>query len=164
MLSLADNISDTESIADSEAEGEELDEGSIKDSDLLSSLLATEAETKQNTCLAKKKANKTDLQKRASLLDEIFDYIHVAQCRRLFSFAWYDDMTYAANEDLETPIKALPVTSCNSPGYQSNEPKLLKRKLFIETLPIKFSKFDREWFTFCTLALKKWRRKTSIRL
>ncbi|MCJ1468820.1 hypothetical protein MMC07_007450 [Pseudocyphellaria aurata] len=59
--------------------------------------------------------------------DEIFDYIYVALCRRLFSLAWYDDFTYATASSAATaaPAKALPDACYNGLSCQSPEPNYL---------------------------------------
>ena len=79
----------------------------------------------------KKQASKTNAHKRVSLHSEIFDYINMAKCQRLFSLTWYDDIIY--NND-----KPLPSLSCNRPGCNLEEPKYLKRKPFVETPTIKY--------------------------
>lgn len=86
----ADSLSDQESVAESEAES---DNGDVDETDLLSALLATEGEAQKKQRSAKKRTSKSDAAKRTSPPNEMFDYIHVAPCRRLFSLAWYDDMT-----------------------------------------------------------------------
>lgn len=73
-----------------------------EDSDLLTALLGTETEEKKTS----KRVSKSDAAKRASLPDEIFDYIHTAKCRRLFSLAWYDDFTYAAISNSANQLSA----------------------------------------------------------
>ena len=85
----ADSLSDQESVAESEAES---DSGDVDETDLLSALLATEGEAQKKQRSAKKRTSKSDAAKRASLPNEMFDYIHVAPCRRLFSLAWYASM------------------------------------------------------------------------
>lgn len=134
-------ISDTESILESDAEGDE--EGEVNDSELLSALLATESEVTNQNKAAKKQNNQSELQKRANLPDEFFDYIHRAPCRRLFSLAWYDDMTYAINEATGLR-KDLPTACCNGPSCKSTDPEFLQREPFIETPPIKYSETDRK--------------------
>lgn len=162
-ITLPDTVSDTESIADSNA-GVEVDaEGEINDSNLLSALLAIEGETEKKKKSAKQQANKTDIQKRANLSDEIFNYIHNAPCRRLFSLAWYDDMTYAADETTGL-AKALPIPCCNGPSCNSAEPEFLQREPFINTLPTKYTEADQEWIAYRTAALKNWRKETSERM
>lgn len=131
---------------------------------MLLAILAIEVETKKQSRSAKNQANKSDLQKRANLPNEIFDYIHVALCTRLFSLAWYNDMIYAATEDIYISAKALPTACCNGPAYQNEEPEFMRREPFIETLSVKYTEFDCEWIAFRTIALKKWRKETSIRL
>lgn len=81
------NISDNGSVVESDAEEEDLEHRTINDQDLLLAVLATEVETEKQSRSAKNRANKSDLQKWANLPNEIFDYIHVAPCRRLFSLA-----------------------------------------------------------------------------
>ena len=105
----------------------------------------------------KKQASKTDAQKRASLPDKIFDYIHVAECRRLFSLAWYDDAIYNNS-------KPLPSLCCNGPDCNSKEPECLKREPFVETPTIRYSETDREWMACWTAKLTKWRKASSDEL
>ena len=156
----ANTISDTESIAESEAES---DDGHVDETDLLSALLATEREAEKKKQSANKRTSKSDAARRASLPNEIFDYIHVAPCRRLFSLAWYDDMTYAVNEESSSG-KALPVLCCNGSGCQSPEPAFIKQKLHFDTYFTKHNEYEREWIAYRSLALKQWRKKAFIRL
>lgn len=122
-------------------------------------MVATEAEEDSNAKRARKQASKTDAQKRAKLPDELFDYIHAAKCRRLFSLAWYKDLTYAPNADRIS--KALPKLCCNGPSCNSKEPDFLERPPFIDTTPAKFNETAREWIAYRTAELKKWRKATS---
>ena len=132
----ADEVSDTESIAGSEQEFDEPDTENLL-------LLATEREDKMVKKNNEKKANKSDAKKRANLSNEIFNYIHVTPYRRLFSLAWYDDMTYTKNADRS--MLALPTLYCNEHGCNSTTPDFLSREAFIDASPVIYRKVDREW-------------------
>lgn len=82
------DASDNESMQGSENEQEELNKFSDPTAKQLFELLSTDAEIASQSKQSKKQASKSDAQKRAALPHEIFDYIHVAKCRRLFSLAW----------------------------------------------------------------------------
>lgn len=150
------DASDNDSVQDS---GNEEPENEFHDqaTEQLFDLISTEAESHSQSQKMKKQASKTNAQKRASLPDEIFDYIHVAKCRRLFSLAWYDDATYNNNQPL-------PSLYCNGPGCNSEEPECLKREPFVETLTIRYSETDREWMACRTAELTKWRKARSDEL
>lgn len=133
-----------------------------EDSDLLTALLGTEAEEKKTS----KRVSKSDAAKRALLPDEIFDYIHTAKCRRLFSLAWYDDFTYAAISDSANQLsaKALPSPCCNGPSCLSLLPNFLsEREPFIKTTSVTYSEAEQEWAIYRTSELKKWRTAASIK-
>ena len=155
----ANSISDTESVAESEAES---DDGDVDETDLLSTLLATESEAQKKQRSAKKRTSKNDAAKRASLPNDIFDYIHVAPCRRLYSLALYDDMTYASLT--EHSGKALPDLCCNVSGCRSVEPDYLKQGLHFDTEPAKHNEYEREWIAYRSQALKQWREKAFTQL
>lgn len=151
----------------SEAEGYD-----IEDADLFSGFFITDADENH---LKKKKqchVSKMDAQKRAKLPDEIFDYIHVARCRRLFSLAWYGDMMYAEEASVylgstsnNLPFKKpLPTHCCNGPSCMSPEPDYLQRGAFIDDTSAKYTEGDQEQIACRTTELKKWRKKASIRL
>lgn len=169
-LSLVTNAiadtSDAESVAESEAAESEAAEFDDDQDDLIAAFLATEADEQQIQKKKDKKANQSDAAKRAKLPDEIFDYIHVAQYRRLFSLAWYDDLTYADQEQIDGSItkKALPTACCNGPSCKSVEPEFLHREPFIQSKVIKHTESDREWMACRTAALKKWRKATADRV
>ena len=94
----------------------------MKDFELLSAFMAIEAEIEATKWSSKQQSNKTNAQKRANLSDEIFYYIHTIYCQRLFSLAWYNNMTYTL--DMETGLgKALPTCCYNGPSCQSIKPK-----------------------------------------
>lgn len=80
--------------------------------------------------------------------------------RRLFSLAWYNNLTYAQNKD--STSKVLPITCCNRPSSNSIKPDYIKQKLFIDTTTLKFLEVDQEWIDCCTSKLKKRRTETSI--
>lgn len=99
------------SVADSEAKTFDME-----DADLFGKLIITDADENQQKRKKQRQSSKTDAQKRARLPNEIFDYIHVAGCRRLFSLAWYGDTTYA-NIDRNP----LPSSCCNGSTCKSQE-------------------------------------------
>lgn len=140
------------SVADSEAEAFD-----IEDANLFGELIITDADKSQQKRKKQRQSSKTDAPKRARLPDELFDYIHVAGCRRLFSLAWYGDTTYA-NID-QNP---LPSSCCNGSTCKSQEPDYFQREAFIDDTPTKYTENDREWIACRTAALKKWRQNTSI--
>ena len=154
VIEAADEQSDAESAA-----GSELDEFDDPATNALFDLVATEAEEDLNAKRAKKQASKTDAEKRAKLPDELFNYIHAAQCRRLFPLAWYNDLTYAPNADGLS--KALPELCCNGPSCNSKEPDFLERPPFIDTTPARINDAAREWIAYRTAELRKWRKATS---
>lgn len=77
-----DDLSELESIARSEA-----DVNFAKGADFFLGALATDAEQDHFKKKKEKQASEIDAAKRAKLSNEIFDYIHVARCQRLFSLA-----------------------------------------------------------------------------
>lgn len=101
-------------------------------------LLITEAEENSRNKKIKKQASKINAAKRDSLPDEMFNYIHTARCRRLFSLSWYDDETYVSAST------ALPNPCCNGPSCNSEDPEFLKRSSLVNHFPPNNSEFDRE--------------------
>lgn len=152
VIEAADEQSDAELAA-----GSELDEFDDPATNALFDLVATEAEEDLNAKRAKKQASKTDAEKRAKLPDELFNYIHAAQCRKLFFLAWYNDLTYTLNVD---GSKTLPELCCNGPSCNSKEHDFLERPPFINTTPAKFNEATREWIAYRTAELRKWRKAT----
>lgn len=145
----ADEISDNKSVVS------KLDEFTDLATDQLFDLLTTDGENKTRSKKSRKRESKTNAAKRENLPDKIFDYIHIAQCRRLFSLASYDDQTYVSTS------KALPNPCCNGPSCKSEDPECLKRAFFIDNTPIKLSEGDRKWIAYWTAKLKAWRGATS---
>lgn len=86
---------DAQLVAKSEAAKSEVAEFDDDQDDLIAAFFATKADEQQIQKKKDKKANQSDAAKQAKLRDKIIDYIHIAQCRRLFFLAWYDDLTYA---------------------------------------------------------------------
>ena len=158
VLNAEDDLSDAESIAGSEADFEYDEEAN-----LFSGILASDADQDRRERKKELRTSQTNATKRSRLPNEIFDYIHVARCRRLFSLAWYDDMTYAQSGD-SSPTKALPIPCCNGPSCNSTESYYTQREPFLNTAIAKATEADREWMACRTLALKQWRTETSIRL
>lgn len=135
-----EELSDLESVAGSECDLE-LDE----EVDLFSRILASDADQNRRQQKKEQQTNLTDTAKRATLLNEIFDYIHIARCRRLFSLAWYDNLTYAQSDDSSAPAPAaLPITYCNDPSCRSTEPSYTQREPFIDMTTTKTTEADRE--------------------
>lgn len=151
-------ILDTESIVNLDVKGDVDEE--VNDPKFLLALFATESKVTNQRKSAKYQSNKSDLQKHANLPDEFFDYIYCALYRRLFSLAWYNDMTYAINKITGFGID-LPTSCCNRFNYKNTEPEFLQRELFINIAPTKYSKSDREWITYQTATLKTWKKETS---
>ena len=165
VLNADDDVSDTSSLATSEAGSEtDFDINHNDEADLISGVLATEVNETHFNRKKERKISKSDAAKRANLPNEIFDYIYVARCRRLYSLAWYDDMTYAQNDAHLKAEKALPQPCCNGPSCRSQEPDFMIREPFIDTSTPKYTESNREWIAYRTLALKTWRKETSDRL
>lgn len=100
-------------------------------------ILSTKVKSQTQSQKMKKQVSKTDVQKQASLLEEIFDYIYVTKYQCLFLLIWYNNTTYSNN-------KSLPSLCCKRSRYNLQEPECLKREPFIEILSIKYSKTDRK--------------------
>ena len=141
--------------------GADFDLDDADKADLVSGVPATKADKSRISKKKEGRSNKSDAAKRANLPDEMFEYIHVAQCQRLYSLAWYDDMTYAQSSDNSGATKTLPQPCCNGPRCQSEEPEFMKRDSFIDTSTPKYMENDREWIAYRGLALKVWRKETS---
>lgn len=71
-------------------------------------------------------------------------------------------MTYAEQEDGLT--KPLPRLCCNGLSCLSPKPEFMQRERFISSFPAKFSEINQEWIAYRTLRLKKWRKKTAIKV
>lgn len=126
------------------------------DIDQLFSTLSIEAEKEAKRQKKAEKRGQFNAKKRANLPDKIFDYIYNAQYRKLFSLAWYDDMTYKLSPD-KAAIKPLLILCYNDPACQSPEPDYLKKEPFIDSTPNKLSKAERRWIACRTAVLKKWK-------
>lgn len=63
----------------------DLDELDDSANSILYNLVTTEVEEDSNTMKTKRQAFKMDVEKRAKLPDELFDYIHTAKYQRLFT-------------------------------------------------------------------------------
>ena len=136
-----EDLSDGESVASSEYRKAE-DEFNDPATNQLFDILSTEAEVESQTKKKKKQVSKGDVEKRANLLDEIFDYIHTAKYRRLFSLAWYDDETYKINADSSS--KALPRLCYNASDCNSEDPECLKRAFFVDTSAVRYIEADQK--------------------
>ena len=148
-----------ESIAESKGDFE-LD----KEANLFSGMLASDADQNQRQRKKELKASKIYAAKRAKLLKEIFDYIYVAKCQKLFSLAWYDYLTYAQSNDSSTSAIALPTTCCNRLSCSSRELLYTQQEPFIDTTTTKITGANQVWIKCRTLALKQWRTKTTTQL
>ena len=156
LINVEDKLSDLEAVAKSEGDFE-LDE----EADLFSGMLASDADQNQKQRKKELKANEIDDAKRAKPPNQIFDYIHVARYRRLFSLPWYDDLTYAQSNDSSILAVALPTPCCNGPSCSSTELSYTQRECFIDRTTTKITKANGEWIAYRTLALKKWKTKIS---
>lgn len=122
-------------------------------------MLSIKAKEETKSKKKKKKSSKTDAQKPDYLPDKIFDYIHAAKYKRLFSLAWYDNLTYLLkNNDVGKP---LPVFCCNGSGCQLKELLYLYCNFFVDLNPTKFLKADWKWIVCQTDKLKSWRKEKS---
>lgn len=122
-------------------------------------MFTTEAEEELLAKKAKKRTSASDAEKRAKLPDEIFNYIHTAKCRRLFSLDWYDDTSYAPSKD--GYIQPLPNPCCNGFSCKSPDPEYLNQVPFTDTTAVKYKESEREWIAVRTAELKKWRTAKS---
>ncbi|MCJ1471089.1 hypothetical protein MMC07_009737, partial [Pseudocyphellaria aurata] len=151
MVSAKDNDSDAGSVAGSDFD----EEYNVRDEDFVSNVFSTtEADKKHAEHKNWNKKSSTDATKRAKMPDEIFDYIHVARCQRLFPLAWYNDLTYAVDAAVPEAAKALPDACCNGLSCQSPKPACLQREPFIKKLTKpRLSESDREWIAYRTAEL-----------
>lgn len=117
IVNAEDSLSNLEFVAESERDFK-LNE----QADLFSRMLASDADQNQRQQKEEFKANKTDAVKRGKLLNEIFDYIHVARCQTPFSLAWYNNLTYAQSNDSSTLTVTLPTPYGNGPSCSSTKP------------------------------------------
>lgn len=123
------NSSNTKSIAGSTINLEtNFNIKNIDKIDLISGLIVIEANETQLSKKKKYKNNKLNTAKRANLSKKNFEYIHIAKCRKLYTRAQYNDITYTQNNEnsKNIAIKALPPHCYNKPSYQSQEPYLIK--------------------------------------
>ena len=70
-----------------------------EEADLISGILATEADETELNKGKEQKRNKSDAAKRANLSKESFEYIYVARCQRLYALAWGNDLPYSQSND-----------------------------------------------------------------
>ena len=118
------DTSDTElSLAGSEATDWDLSD----DGDPMATLLATEAEASLEKQKKAWLSKRNHTSKKAKISDDIFDYINIARCRRLFSLAYYDDLTYAQKNGLNPrklsphpAVMALAATAQSRSIYREN--------------------------------------------
>lgn len=158
------NDGDTSDMESSLAGSEATDSDLSDDGDPMATLLATEAEASLEKHKKARLSRRNHTSKRAKIPDDIFDYINIARCRRLFSLACYDDLTYAQKKGPQSK-KALPTSCCNGPSCNSPEPEYLQREPFIEQATvIKYTEADLEWIACRIAGLNQWRKETSRRL
>lgn len=113
------DTSDTESIAKSEV-------GNINnnaDADLMAIFLATKADKNKTNKKKDQKLKQTYATKGAKIIHEIFDYIHITQCKRLFSLVLYNDLTYIDEKASDGSIikKSLLEAFYNRPSCNNSE-------------------------------------------
>lgn len=80
--------SDAESVAESKI----IDLDNIN---LMTILLATKADGGRMKKKRDKKIKHTDTAKQKNMFNKMFDYIYIAQCKKLFSVIWYDNLIHA---------------------------------------------------------------------
>lgn len=164
-LAQADN-DDTLDMESSLAGSEATDSDLSDDGDPVATLLATEAKASLEKRKKARLLRKKHASKRVKICDEIFDYVNVARCRRLFSLACYDDLTYATQKGSKSN-KALSIACCcNGSSCNSPEPEYLHRQPFMEqaTVPLPSTPRLIESGFACRIAdLKQWRKETSRR-
>ncbi len=83
MHNVDNELSDSESIVGSKNEDK-----LVKETDLFFRVLATEADQSRRQQKKDHKTSQLVIAKRANLSKEIFYYIHVARCRRLYFLVW----------------------------------------------------------------------------
>lgn len=83
--------------------------------------------------------------------------MHVAKCRRLFSLAWYDDLTYGDGPS----SKPLSTLCCNVSECLSDDLDFLKREPFVKPVTVKYSEAERELIACRFAALTEWRKEKS---
>lgn len=139
------NASDNESIQSPKNEQKMLNKLSNPTTEQLFELLSTNTKITSQSKQSKKQASKSDIQKCAAFLYEIFNFIHIAKYCQLFLLAWYDDQTYAPANNTASTTPSLPAFCCNGPGCQSKDPEFLKKISFIKTETIKYTETQRGW-------------------
>ena len=117
MVNANNDWSKSKSIAKSEA-----DVDFDKEADSFFGALVTDV---KQDCFKKRKKSKP-----VKLPNEIFDFIHIIRCQKLFSLTWNDDLTYVQSEDVSFP-KELLVPYCNRPCFNFTKPDYIQRKSFI---------------------------------
>lgn len=86
----------------------------------------------------------------------MFDYIYTAQCQRLISMVWDNDLTYALNTDGVS--KALSKLRYNGPSCNSKKLDFLEKSPFINTTQVKLNEAIRKWMIYKTAELGKWKK------
>lgn len=93
---------DTLDMESSSGGSEVTDSDLTDDVDPMATLLATEAEARLEKRKKPRLLRQNHISKRAKIPDDIFDYINTTRCRRLFSLAYYGDLTYAQKKGVES--------------------------------------------------------------
>lgn len=114
-------------VAESAVESE-LNEFDDPVTNILFNLIVIKTKKDSNTKKAKKQTSKTEMKKRVKLPNKLFDYIYTAQCQKLFSLAWYNDLTYTSN--VNSLLKAFPELYYNGFSYNLKDLSFLKKILF----------------------------------
>lgn len=153
VLHAQDNTSDSEFVASkSGAKSEskcEMNENADPFSDFFITMISKHWKQQKKD----QNISQIDVAKRANLFNEILNYIYVARCRRLFSLAWFDDLTYVQSED--SISKALLIACCNKPNCNSVELNYIQLEPFIDITTPKFTKIDLKLIAYYIHELKK---------
>ena len=151
---MANHVLDMELIAGFEQEFDEPDTENLL-------LLTTEMEDNIVKKKNEKKANKSNAKKHITLSNEIFNYIHVTPCHRVFLLTWYDNITYTKN--VNGSMLALPTFYYNRHNYNSILPNFLSREAFIDVSLITYMEVDREWVACQMVKLQKWHKQVATK-
>lgn len=136
MVNANDDLSKLESIV-----GLEADVDFDKGANFFLGILAINIKQDCSQKKKEKQANQTNVAKYTKLPNEIFDYIHIAWCQRLFFLAWYNDLTYAQSEDISS-TKELSMLYCNGLSCNFTKPNYIHKVLFINTTTPTITEMD----------------------
>ncbi len=78
------------------------------------------------------------IEKKIKFSNKLLDYIYAAQCKRLISLVWYNDLTYTLN--INSLSKAFLKLYYNIFSYNLKKYSFLKKLLFIDTTLAKINK------------------------